>query len=256
MYEPAIDVGRRYVLANQPTGRIILCAVTGSHHYGFASADSDLDLKGIHLAPTGQWLGLEDPVETCDSLRVFEGVECDLTLHEARKALRLLLGGNGNMLERILSPYQLFETPEAAELRALLPGCLSRRFHHHYAGYFRGQMREHEKAAHPQAKTMLYTFRVALTGAHLLRTGELVVDLNRNCRESGFDEVSELVELKRAGGEHAVMPPDLDAALRRRWPDLEQRLADAHRESPLPLEPPGQAALSDWLRSLRRRFED
>ena len=94
---PDMDLGRRFLAAQPPPGRVLLCAVTGSHHYGFPSPDSDLDLKGIHLAPTEPLLGLSPVVETHDRLLVFEGTECDLTTHEAQKALLLLLRGNGNI---------------------------------------------------------------------------------------------------------------------------------------------------------------
>jgi hypothetical protein len=251
MYEPALEVGRRFVETHQPAGRVLLCAVTGSHHYGFASADSDLDLKGIYLAPTSQILGLDDPEETRDRMQWSEGVECDLTLHEARKALRLLLGGNGNMLERILSPHQLFETPELAELRALLPSCLSRRFQRHYAGYFRGQVNEHVKSATPRAKTLLYSYRVALTGTHLMRTGELLVDLNQSAVEYGFTGIVPAIELKRAGGEKAELPADLDLELRREWPRLEEMIAGSVSASPLPESPAGQSSLCNLLQRMR-----
>ena len=108
---------------------------------------------------------------------MFDGLECDYTSHEARKALSLLLRGNGNMLERILSPFQLYETPELDALQALARGAISKRFADHYRGFFKGMCREHERSEEPHAKTLLYAYRVALTGIHLLRTGELIGDV-------------------------------------------------------------------------------
>ncbi|MFO0750929.1 MAG: nucleotidyltransferase domain-containing protein [Myxococcota bacterium] len=128
MLMPDLDLARRFVAGHRPAGTVLLVGVTGSHDYGFPSADSDLDLKGIHLAPIEDVLGLDlRHLGIVDRLEVFEGVECDLTLHEAVKALSLLLRGNGNMLERIASRFQLYETPELDELRALLPAVASRR---------------------------------------------------------------------------------------------------------------------------------
>ena len=80
----------------------MLCAVSGAHVYGFPSPDSDLDLKGIHLAPTRELLGLRPDLAVHDLTALHRGVECDLTTNEAGSALSLLLNGNGNMLERIL----------------------------------------------------------------------------------------------------------------------------------------------------------
>lgn len=230
---------------------MILCGVTGSHHYGFPSPDSDLDLKGIHLAHTRSILGLDPLRETFDRLEMFEGVECDLTLHEASKALRLLIRGNGNVLERILSPHQLYESDAVEELRALARGTICRRFFHHYRGYFIGMRREHEREERPHAKSLLYSYRVALTGSHLLRTGELVADLRVTAPEHGFGDILEVVELKTQSAEKAELPQEVDARHRARWPDLERTLQEAYDTSELPDEPPNRDALSDWLVRMR-----
>jgi uncharacterized protein len=250
---PPLDLARRFVAAHPPPGKILLVGVTGSHHYGFPSPDSDVDLKGIHLAPTETLLGLSLPNDTHDRLEDFEGVECDLTTHEAAKALRLLLGGNGNVLERIHAPFQLFETPELAALRALTPGALSRRAFAHYRGYFRGVCREHERSAHPLAKPLLYAYRVALTGAHLLRTGEVIASLSELAPRYGFPEALELVEQKRATAEKVALSADADALHRAAWPRLERALDAAREASVLPEEPADPGACDAWLRELRRR---
>ena len=100
MLEPDLDLGRRFLAEHPPPGRVLLCEVTGSHHYGFPSPDSDIDLKGVHVAPTRSLLGLSTPRDAHDRLLVFEGTECDLTSNEVGQVLRLVLRGNGNALER------------------------------------------------------------------------------------------------------------------------------------------------------------
>jgi predicted nucleotidyltransferase len=251
MLTPDLDIGRRFVDANKPPGRMLLCAVTGSHHYGFPSPDSDLDLKAIHLAPTADFLGLDDPVETRDRLAVFEGAECDFTSHEAKKALKLLLAGNGNMLERILSPFQLYETAEAADLRRLARRSISKRFYNHYRGYFKGMCAEHDRGGRPQAKTLLYSYRVALTGAHLLRTGELEANLGITADKYGYEDVTELIRFKRDQGEKSALPDDLNESFRLRWPGLERLLDEALATSALPDEPPNREDIARWLKQTR-----
>ena len=117
MLPPDVELGREFLADHPPPGRVLLCAVTGSHTYGFPSTDSDLDLKGIHLAPTRALLGLRPHVSAHDRLAVHRGTECDLTTNAAGAALSLLLQGNGNMLERILSPYQLVMSEEVRALQ-------------------------------------------------------------------------------------------------------------------------------------------
>jgi predicted nucleotidyltransferase len=251
--EPDLDLGRRFFAQNPPPGRVLLCAVTGSHHYGFPSPDSDIDLKGIHLAHTDALLGLHEPPDTHDKLEVFEGTECDLTTHEAAKAIRLVLRGNGNMLERIRSPYQLFETPELHDLRRLARAALSRRVHGHYRGYFRGVCQEHEKAGPFRAKPLLYAYRVALTGTHLLLTGEVVASLPELAERYRYPEALELLEKKRRTAEKVVLSPDEDARHRAAWPRLLAELDAAREASPLPEAPQNEAELDAWLRGKRRR---
>ncbi len=250
--EPDLALARRFLAANPPGGVPLLVAVTGSHIYGFTSADSDIDMKGLHLAPLDAVLGLDPITETHDRLKIFEGVECDLTTHEARKALGLLLGGNGNLLEQILSPIQLLEDIEA--IQALGRGAISKRFMRHYRGFFGGMCREHLRSEKRSAKTLLYAYRVALTGVHLMRTGELVCDLERLASEHGFEPALELIEFKRAAREKSQVPPELDALHQSHWPALEAAMAEALEASTLPEEPPNRAACSDWLVQTRRRL--
>jgi len=245
---PDMALARRYYdTVGPPTKRVVLCAITGAHNYGFPSADSDIDIKGIHLATTQSLLGLTRPQESVDRTEIFEGVECDLTTNEAERALSLLLRGNGNMLERIFSPFQLFDTDAVAELRELAPSYLSRRFASHYFGFGHAVRREHLKADTPTAKRLLYTYRVALTGIHLMRTGEVVADVTVNGPRYGFDEVLDLVALKRQGAEKGAVPPGVDEAHRANWERLDAMLAEARDTSPLPLEPPGLEAVDQWL---------
>jgi predicted nucleotidyltransferase len=250
---PDLDLGRRFLAARPPPGRVLCCGVTGGHYYGFPSPDSDLDLKGIHLAPTESLLGLDEAKETHDRLEIFEGLECDLTTHEAAKALGLLLRGNGNMLERICSPLQLIETPELPDLRALAKGALSRRFYEHYRGFFRGICHEHQKGGERRGKPLLYAYRVALTGAHLLREGEVIGDLTELAPRYGFPEALDLAARKRASAEKVALTEAEDELYRAAWPRLAEALDAARASSPLPEEPQNRGAMSAWLTALRKR---
>jgi len=232
---------------------MLLCAVTGSHHYGFSSPDSDLDLKGIHLRPTPDLLGLTQPAEAHDRLEIFEGVECDYTSNEARQALSLLLKGNGNMLERILSPLQLVPTPELLELQQLTRASLSRRLFGHYFGFFRSVCHQHLKAEAPRAKSLLYAYRVALTGLHLLRTGELEANLSALAPEYGFAEAHDLIAKKQATAEKVVVDEQEDRVHQANWPRLEALMVDARDHSPLPDKPPNSEEIHGWLVALRLR---
>jgi len=247
LLNPDLELARRFIAINHPAGEILLCAVTGAHHYGFPSADSDIDLKGIHLAPTVELLGLDTPTQTYDRLEIFEQEECDLTLHEADKALRLLLGGNGNMLERNLSPLQLYQTDALPELQQMATAAICQRFGRHYRGFFNGMRREHQSAGQPGVKSLLYSYRVALTGIHLMRSGELEANINQLAPEYGFASVLELVSYKREHAEKSALPAELDQAHRAGWPRLTEMLDRAIEDSPLAAEAGNRSELSAWL---------
>lgn len=246
-------LARRFVDAAGVPGKLLLGGITGSHHYGFPSPDSDLDIKAIHLAPTRALIGLSAPSEAYERLETFEGVECDLTSNEARQALQLLLRGNGNMLERILCPYQLVQSAEVEALQALARGALSRRFHEHYAGFLRAMRRELERASEPTAKGLLYAYRVALTGIHLLRNGELEGDLSALAEPYGLPEVMALIQRKREASERVRLDPTELSLHAAKLTRIAEALDAAREESPLPETPTNVAACEAWLVEMRRR---
>ncbi len=230
----------------------MICAVTGAHLYGFPSPDSDLDIKGIHMQSAEEMLGLNPNTAPHDRTEVFCGVECDLTTNEAAESLRLLLSGNGNMLERILSPLQAVESIDLHQLRELAVGSLSRKFARHYSGFLKGMRRE--IGNDPTVKGLLYAYRVALTGTHLLRTGELEPNITVLAPLYGqSDVVDELVGLKRSGVEHATITADFAASHHANLDGLALRLSEVEQSSPLPSEPRNTKEINDWL--INRRMQ-
>jgi predicted nucleotidyltransferase len=248
---PDLSKGRRFLATQGAPGGLVV-GVTGAHYYGFPSPDSDLDLKGIHVAPTHEVVALNPPPDSVDFLGIFEGLEIDYTSHELAFALRLLLKGNGNILERILSPLQLLESDEVTELQALGRTAASKKFFHHYRGFFGRMCQDWRKADTKTVKGLLYAYRSALTGIHLLRTGECVGDVIRLAPIYDFDRVPELVARKIRGPEHGelVTTAEFDADLER----LESLLEDAHRASPLPAETSSAEALNQFLIRMRRQY--
>jgi hypothetical protein len=250
MIAPDLETARWFIEqhgASEP-----LCvAVTGAHAYGFPSVDSDLDLKGIHVAPTAALVALSPPADTVDVITEVDGVEIDYTSHELGFALRLLVRGNGNMLERILSPFQVVRSDRREWLQGLTRAAVCKTFYRHYRGFFGRCQQECRKVPGHTAKDYLYAYRSALSGIHLLRTGECVLDVEVLAREHGFAAVPDLIAKKRGGTERE---PTADVTrYEEDWPRLEVLLDSALRESPLPDAPPNVDALSAFLVEERRR---
>ncbi len=103
--------------------------------------------------------------------------------------------------------------------------------------------------AAPRPKDLLYAYRVALTGTHLLRTGRCVLDVRELALEYGFAAVPDLIARKGAGAEHAAgaRPDDWAGEAAR----LQGLLEDAEAASTLPAEPETASALDAFV--LRRR---
>lgn len=251
--KPDIERGRRFLETSGAPNRLLV-GVTGAHYYGFPSPDSDLDLKGIHVAPTAAIVSLAPPPDAIDFLGIFEGLEIDYTSQELAAAVRLLVRGNGNVLERVLSPFQLIESVEQKNFQRLAQESVSKKFFHHYRGFFGRMKADWEKAPEKTVKGLLYAYRSALTGIHLLRTGECVGDVTALAPLYGFERVPHLVEQKGSGTEHGSMVDggEFEGDLTR----LEQLLEQAHAESSLPDEPANHDTLGEFLVALRRKHFD
>ncbi|HEX4516749.1 MAG TPA: nucleotidyltransferase domain-containing protein [Polyangiaceae bacterium] len=233
------------VLAEESARRDhVVVYLSGAHAYGFPSPDSDLDLKAIHIAKTDELLGFEPPAPTVDRAEIIESVEIDYTSNELARALSGMLVGNGNFIERVLGSLAMQSSALHDELRPLVKRALSRRVHKHYRGFAQNQLRFAE--AEPTAKKLLYVLRTAMTGIHLLETGELETDLGRL-----MPEAAPLIERKRSGERVAIDRGLLDE-WRPRIDALFTRLDRARDASPLPEEPQNASEVRDWLVATRR----
>ena len=101
---------------------LLFATISGAHLYGFPSPDSDYDLRGIHLLPLEEVVGLNPGNETVEKSGIHDGLEIDLVTHDAKKFFGLMLKKNGYVLEQLLSPLVVHTTPEHDELKALAAG--------------------------------------------------------------------------------------------------------------------------------------
>src|SRR5437899_983469 len=57
---------------------LLFVTISGAHLYGFPSPDSDFDLRGVHLLPLSEVVGLEEGHETIEKSGIHDGLEIDL----------------------------------------------------------------------------------------------------------------------------------------------------------------------------------
>jgi predicted nucleotidyltransferase len=229
----------------------LFTTISGAHLYGFPSPDSDHDVRGVHILPAREVLGLHATHDTIQRESLDDGLELDLVTHDIKKFFGLLLKKNGYVLEQLYSPLVVHTTPEHEELKQIARGCITRHHAHHYLGFADTQWKLFDKERPRRVKPLLYIYRVLLTGINLMRTGEVqanLVTLNESFR---LPYVPELVARKVRGAEDATLT-DADVEFHRAEDDrLVRLLQDECACSALPDGPSATAALSDLLVRVR-----
>jgi len=232
----------RGIVGDQPY-RLLFATVSGAHLYGFPSQDSDVDLRGVHLLPPEEVVGLTAGPETLDRTWFQNEAEVDLVTHDLAKFARLMLRRNGYVLEQVLSPLVVLSSPEHAELVALSPGCLTSWHAHHYRGFANTQWDLFRKTG--ELKPLLYTFRVLLTGIQLMRAGVVQADLRELLSEAPA-YLPELMSAK-AEAEHGSFTGVPADRIEQDVADLQNTLDEAQAATKLPDQPSASSALNDLL---------
>lgn len=233
---------------------LVFATISGAHLYGFPSPDSDFDLRGVHLLPLQTIVSLEEGQQTVEKQGIYDGLEIDLVTHDAAKFFGLMLKRNGYVLEQLLSPLVVFTTPEHEELKSIVPGCITRHHAHHYLGFAATQWKLFEKESRPRLKPLLYTYRVLLTGIHLMKTGGVEANLEILNESAKLSYLNELIDRKRTGLEKGVLDAANTEFYRSEYERLTKELERAYEESKLPESPTCRNAISDLL--IRLRLKD
>jgi uncharacterized protein len=251
MLKPMIQTKLAQIVAEQPYP-LVFATISGAHLYGFPSPDSDYDLRGVHLLPLRELVGLRTGQETIEIAEQRPDLELDLVTHELKKFMGLMLKRNGYVLEQLLSPLVIQTSPIHAELKALVPDCLTKHHSHHYLGFAQTQWRLFSQGNSLKVKPLLYVYRVLLTGIHLMQTGEVepnLVTLNRKFELTYLDD---LIAQKVAGAEKGELAATDLAFYQQEFSRLLGDLAAARDASHLADEPIAMAAMHDLLLQARQ----
>lgn len=230
---------------------LLFATVSGAHLYGFPSPDSDCDLRGVHVFPVRDLVGLDDPDDTIEITNFDGGIELDLVTHDLKKFILLMLRPNGYVLEQLLSPLVVHTTPEHEELKVLSKGCITRHHVNHYLGFANSQWRLFSKEKEPRVKPLLYVFRVLLTGIFLMQFGRIEADLNVLNEHFKLDYLPELIARKRNSKEHGTLDSSSLEFFESEFHRLLALLEQSAAASSLPESPSARPALDDLLRRVR-----
>ncbi len=235
---------------------LLFATISGAHLYGFPSDDSDYDLRGAHVLPLQEVVGLQTGPETLEQAHFVDGLEIDLVTHDIHKFFRLLLKKNGYVLEQVLSPLVVYSTPEHEELKLLAAQSVTKHHAHHYLGFAQNQWALFEKEDPPRVKPLLYVYRVLLTGIHLMRTGEVEANLVRLNSLAKLIHVDDLILQKTNGAESERLNRNDLKFHQQQFNRLEDELRQAQQSSHLPEVPPTSDALHDLLVRIRKAAQN
>ncbi|MEY4563767.1 MAG: hypothetical protein RLZZ618_3044 [Pseudomonadota bacterium] len=190
---------------------VLFACESGSRGWGFASPDSDYDVRFVYVNRLPWYLRVH---EARDVIEMPISGELDINGWDLRKTLQLLRDSNPTLLEWLRSPivYQQ-QTPWGDRLRALAEeGFSSVRGYHHYVSMAKKNLREHLMGEEVRYKKYLYVLR-PLLAARWIREGRGVPPMRfaelaeqALADKSLVDEINALLEMKMRAGESATSP--------------------------------------------------
>lgn len=191
--------------------RILYACESGSRAWGFASPDSDFDVRFLYVRPRDRYLTIR---EERDVIELPVTAELDFSGWDLKKALGLFRKSNATLYEWLQSPI-VYRQDESftGELRALMPRYFSPRVGgHHYHGTARRTFEGDLQGEQVRLKKYFYALRPVLAGRWIVEKGgvppmeftplrALIDDL---AVERALDD---LLEAKRNADEKASFPP-------------------------------------------------
>ncbi|MCL2154301.1 MAG: nucleotidyltransferase domain-containing protein [Leptospirales bacterium] len=152
--------------------KILYAVESGSRAWGFASTDSDWDVRYIYIHKLDWYLSIDDKKDTLEEILPND---IDLAGWELKKALRLFRKSNPPMLEWLRSPIVYLQRFSVADrLRELTKeyfnpkSCL-----HHYLHMAEGNYREYLRTDTVRVKKYFYVLRPILACEWIKQTNTM-----------------------------------------------------------------------------------
>lgn len=140
--------------------RILHCVESGSRAWGFASPDSDYDVRFIYARPPEYYLRLD---KTRDVIEWQLDETLDINGWDIQKALRLLHSSNPTLFEWNNSPITYQTTPEWAEVSRSIDHFFQKKAGlYHYLSTAKKNYREYLKGDMVRLKKYFYVLRPIL----------------------------------------------------------------------------------------------
>ena len=141
--------------------RILFAVESGSRAWGFASPDSDYDIRAVYVKPLDWYLGLEE--RQSDTINAMLPDDIDVAAWELRKALRQLLKSNASFMEWLGSPIVYHDCGLIAQLREMESRVVNPiAIAHHYASMLRHALQDRTDDGTISVKKLCYVLRAGL----------------------------------------------------------------------------------------------
>ena len=196
-------------IENREKMKILLAVESGSRAWGFASPDSDYDVRFIYVRPKEDYLRLE---KTRDVIELPIEGELDINGWDLDKTLRLLRASNPTLFEWFSSPIVYRETAFAQEFRSFMQRYFSsKRGLSHYLSMASSNYREYLKGDTVKAKKYFYVLRPVLACRWILDKGTPPPMLFSELMDEELDsailpDVNRLLDLKMNAPEIKTIP--------------------------------------------------
>lgn len=232
--------------------RILLAVESGSRAWGFASPDSDYDVRFIYVRPKDAYLRLQKHRDVIE-LPINDAL--DINGWDLTKTLRLLHKSNPTLFEWGASPIVHLETDFAARFKSVMGRYFSsKRGLYHYIHMAAGNYREYIKGDMIKAKKYFYVLRPVLACRWILDKGSPPPMLFSELMESGLapelkPEVERLLELKVNSPEIRMIPQirTLNEYLSSSIAEIEQKIARLPNEREIGWEELNELFLSQLI---------
>lgn len=148
-------------LESQHDVRVLYAVESGSRAWGFASPDSDWDVRFIYMHPRDWYLSVESQRDVIEAMLPND---IDLAGWDLRKTLGLLRKSNPSLIEWLHSPIVYSQDSGFVQrFRDLAERCLSaERLMHHYLSMAGGNFRTYLQDGEVSHKKYLYVLRPIL----------------------------------------------------------------------------------------------
>lgn len=196
-------------IENKENVRILLAVESGSRAWGFASPDSDYDVRFIYVRNQEDYLRLE---KVRDVIELPIDDILDINGWDLQKTLRLLYKSNPTLFEWFSSPIVYMETEFADKFRSIMQEYFStKRSMYHYVSMAEGNYREFLKGDMVKAKKYFYVLRPILACRWILEKGTPPPMLFSELMEAELPDklqpdVNMLLELKINSPEVKLIP--------------------------------------------------